>query len=617
MMMIEPLKKTLSLGRGETATSFACRVSTLWRAPTSTLFWEDVGIPFRSIVKGEETALRILATVTGANLEELMRNSPVWLDRVTYRIGKEVVLARDFVRGRARVCPACLQDDISGSPQLRPDQATYGRLAWQALPIGTCWKHGRSLVEVESDLPSHFGYHDFGLRIGHVVHDIAALRTRSIARPFSPFEQYYLDRLAGVPTNVPLLDGLRLHQVSAASLVFGCVSLFGPKRRQATLSEHEVYLARQEGFEILREGASAIGRLCNRLMVESTVRFTRSHTVTGTLGHIFDWLDRTARDDTELDRLRSIVAEQAFATFPMAGGEVLFGITNINPPKLTVHDVERRYGIDWITATRVATLAGVLSHLRSGDAPGPKVILAEDADRLFARFVDVVSITVLAHELGATQKQLMALVDAGYLKPAFERPDILMSFRRPDVDLFLNSVAARAVPTAERDPQMASIRRAAWRSAPKFLTLIKAIVEGRVPWLGQLPDGQLFQRLLMRREDVADLLGLPTRTDSGTLHQTELCEKWKVNSVAIADLVKRRILIADEVGSRGRRYRIRQDSAASFDRTYVSVKRLALQRGEKWASVKRVAERNGIRPEFPGVRGCFYRRDELRRANLI
>jgi hypothetical protein len=299
----------------------------------------------------------------------------------------------------------------------------------------------------------------------------------------------------------------------------------------------------------------------------------------------------------------------------MAGSEVLFGVTNTKPPMLTMHDVERRYGINWFTATRVAKLAGVLNCLRSGDAPGPKVILAEDADRLFARFVDVVSITVLAQEVGATQKQLVALIDAGYLKPAFDKQDVLMSFWRPDVELFLRSLASRAVLVAEREPHMASIRRAAWRSAPNFLAVVNAILNGRIRWIGHLPDGQLFQTLLVRRDEVAEVLG--QRGDPNALRQSDLCKRWKVKSEAIVELINRGVLTADEVGRRGRPFCIRRDSVEVFEQTYMSVKRLALKYGVDWKGMKGTVERHGIKPAFAELRGCFYRRDELRRVKLI
>jgi len=613
---IEPLKKTLHLGEGETGTGFACRVATLWRAPSSTIFWEDVGIPFNSIAKGEESAIRALADVTGADFGELRRWSPVWLDRGNYRLGDELVSRTVLVRGRFRLCPECAVEDMAQNPHLRHDQAVHGRLVWQFMPIATCHRHSRSLVEIVSDLPARFDFHDFGLRVGDALLDLDRLMHQSRIRPTSACERYCQDRLEGKSTDVPLLDKMRLHHVAGGSLVFGRVSLFGPKRRQADLTEHEIYLAREEGFRILAEGPPAIRRLFERLMVESSERLTRSHTITGTLGHIIGWLEQSLGDDTDRDELRTIVARQAFSTFPGAGGETLFGVTNSSPPMLTVHDVERRYGVDWVTATRVATLAGVLRHIRAGDAPGPRIIAAEDAERLFAKFVDVVSVTVLAHEIGATQKQLVALADAGILKPAFDAPGVVMSFRRSDVDALLGMLTRNATPVVQRDTSMVSIRRAAWRSAPKFIELVRRILDGDIGWLGRLPQGRLLEALVAERDEVGASFVRPAPVD-GTVSVTDLCARWKVKSEAVVGLVERRRLAAVQIGGRGRRYRIRWASAESFERTHISVQALALLRNQDWKTVKPMVERHEISRAFPGLRGCFYLRDELERANLI
>src|SRR5690606_25146610 len=144
---------------------------------------------------------------------------------------------------------------------------------------------------------------------------------------------------------------------------------------------------------------------------------------------------------------------EVFRTFPMAGGEIFLGDINANPRMHTIHDVQRRFGVSWMTVKRVGQLAGVLTDLVEG---GPKVMTAEDAKRLFEKVDDVVSLPVLAKELGASRKQIALLVDRGLLKPAFEGAD-LVSFRRADVDVFAQRLVRDASTVAQRDESQTTV----------------------------------------------------------------------------------------------------------------------------------------------------------------
>ncbi|WP_157959846.1 TniQ family protein [Devosia submarina] len=629
-MHVSPLSITLDLGREETGTSFACRLSSLWNVAPGQ-FWDDVGVGFRKIVAGDATTLATLAEIAGADAIQLVRNSPVRLHRSMLLVRGEQVTPFEYPRGRYRLCPLCAKEDIAANADLRPDQAVHDRVWWHSLPLRTCPIHRHPLVEVRTDLPEGFGYHDFSFRVGEFFHDLDALASVSDLRDPSPYEVYYMERLEGRAPMLPFLSDLKLYQAGSACEIFGRLALYGPKRRYASFNDGELADARDAGLAVLTKGEDGIGELFERLLCEGDQRLTRSHTAAGSLGTALTWLHSVSEQE-ELNALRKVVATKIYATFPTSGHECYFDVPNSAPRLHTVHDIERRFGVDWVTAGRVGKLAGVIRPVRAGPRPGPMVIMADDAERLFGDFVDVVSIIALARELGATQEQILALVDAGFLKPAFEDRKLLMSFRRPEVDAFIDRISKGAEQVPLRGKEMVSLRRAGWRSAPHMLELVRAVLEGKLSWLGRLSGERLFQGLLLLRSEAYGLFGKSTTGKlfrsahengpsgvvlSSTLTQTELCKRWQVKSEAVVELLDSDELVAPSRGSKGVNYFIDPLSVAQFEARYISLGMLARQRGEDRRRTSAVVRKAGVDKAFPELRGCFFPKVHLQDAGLL
>lgn len=197
MCDLQKLPKTLPLGEYEPATTYACRLATLWRAPSATQFWDDVGIPLRAIAMGKGIAIEELAYVSGADGAKLGRYSPVRLSRDECAVGREVLSRAELAHNRMRVCPECLAGDIAEHPELRPDQAAHFRIQWAIQPIQTCFRHQRALVSIANEFVPIQLYYDFGFRVGLALSNLAELQRCSIPQRPSEFETYLWARIDG------------------------------------------------------------------------------------------------------------------------------------------------------------------------------------------------------------------------------------------------------------------------------------------------------------------------------------------------------------------------------------------------------------------------------------
>ncbi|MBL8598359.1 MAG: TniQ family protein [Devosia sp.] len=621
--LLRPFIKTLAHGNWEPASSFAGRLSTLWASSSAAEFWRNVGISFRRLVAGDRDSVRTLAFLSGADPEALLRATPVRLDNLTMQIGTESVAMEDFVMGSVRGCPACLLEDALAVPDRNPDQVAHDRLEWHAKSVVTCLRHGRSLVDLDSDLPAHFGAYDFGYRASRALQDLPGLANRSVQRAPTAYETYYVDRLHGKAPNLSILSNVRLDQVAHACLAFGYLSEHGSKPGMRDLDEQGHLDARTAGFEILSAGKAGVAKLFERLLHQADRR-TRSFTAAGMLGPVFHWLNY-GKPDPALNEIREIVARQVFSTFPTIGGETFLGVINRAPRLHTIHDVERRYGVDWMTVARVGGLAGALRTIGTN---GPKIIAADQAQRLFERFEDVVSVAVLGQELGATRKQLDALVERGHLAPAFPGA-ALPSFWRKDTDALVQRLLSHSTLLEKREDSQVTIRRAAYRSSDKFTPIVEALLDGKFKWVGRLPAKALFYGLVVDRVELTSVVPsvVPARTRSQhheklSVPSTKLAAHrvagtLMVKTDTVVELKKAGALAGEGAGGRGNKFWIDSESARRFGENYMSVGALARLREVSWQTAHKMATEAGVEREFKGLRACFYKRAELKRASLI
>jgi hypothetical protein len=90
-----------------------------------------------------------------------------------------------------------------------------------------------------------------------------------------------------------------------------------------------------------------------------------------------------------------------------------------------------------------------------------------------------------------------------------------------------------------------------------------------------------------------------------------------VKTDTVVELKKDGELTGEGTGGRGNKFWIDAESARRFGEEYMSVGALAKRHEISWQTAYKMAIEAGIARELKGLRACFYKRAELKRAGLI
>lgn len=256
-------EKPLAPILGENFFSFFSRLAARKWVSASDLA-SAVGFGWRDFVRIDSADLHSLAPyleLSTAQVDALIAWTPMRHDRNWCRLRGEYFPVRSVKAPHTRVCLECLRENLEGG---QDPTNLYFDGAWDIREVSLCLKHNVLLEAVSTAKRPAFKYN-----YSSYWRDILrAVETRVSTSMVPTAYDLWLDgRLRGEP-DASWLGSKSLYAVAKFSEELGG-QLLGVKGADKKSSSLSIQLARNHGFEIVREGANAILIALDSLAVKS------------------------------------------------------------------------------------------------------------------------------------------------------------------------------------------------------------------------------------------------------------------------------------------------------------------------------------------------------------
>ena len=195
---------------------------------------------------------------TGTTVESLARSAIQLVSNKVRRFRNELWQNSFVVPAEARVCPICLAEDEAEMPA-EPAAATWKlRTVWTLRPVTVCLGHEVTLLDVAPNILSTQKVVDLATMVASAggIRRLQAAADR--ARP-DDLQAWIHNRVAGMADQGgPWLALQTNEQGVRACGMLGAVHLHGPEARILEFSGKESGRVGQHGFDIAKDGESAI-----------------------------------------------------------------------------------------------------------------------------------------------------------------------------------------------------------------------------------------------------------------------------------------------------------------------------------------------------------------------
>ncbi|WP_438748214.1 TniQ family protein [Pararhizobium sp. O133] len=526
---------------------------------------------------------------------------------VFYDINGETLARSSVVRGRLRYCPECIREDIDiqkGRPETRP----YGRLEWCMTSIRTCPKHERLLYTADGE--GTVKSFDFAPMM---IAEMARLRDHRHPQlqPQSDFELFFARSLRGSREKLGWLDDMPLYAVGRVCEWIGATLLFGKTYLVEELSEADLALASQAGFDVVRTGQSGFETFLRSMHVDFWVK--KTHTGGRALyGRLYERLAYESNDPAYSD-IRTIMYNVALDSLPIGPGDRMFGPVK-ERRNHSIHSAAQEFRIHPKTLRKLLKNSQhVFGDLEPTDE---RIVLpANEMLALVDRLRGNLSTANAAEYIGASRTLWSTLVLSGHVNSSLGAHDDAMYplYRTSDLDSFVDKIKAFA--TEDYDPSSAvtSLANAIKRANCKFSEVLDLLLGGKLKSVSVDPTKPGLRGLMLDHREISR----HTRTtESDGLSVRQAAAMLITQDQVLRNLIKSgRLEIRNErTSEKTRTYRrITSLSLREFIQNYVSIDRLAANLNRTVVHLRRELTERGIYPAitYEEVGATFYRRSDL------
>ncbi|WP_454917706.1 TniQ family protein [Xanthobacter sediminis] len=558
-------------------------------------FCRDFGLEVQGLVDGRTEVIVQLANLAGIDAQAIWREAFVRIGRERRYLHKgHEFLASNLSRDRVRVCPACLEEDVSRH-DFRAVARPHRRSSWLIEYVRTCPHHGLALVPVGTG-SAVARRHDTSQVLATALPELGTLARQTVRREPSSFEAYVLGRLDGSGTPVAWPDGLPLHGVMRLSAMVGGSAIRGPQVAIDSLTDPERWEAEAVGFEILAGGETEIFAFLDRLQSSFLDGHVR-HGPHPLFGHLYEWLAHQT-DDPAYDPMRKLMWRHAVETLPIGPGDKLFG-RDVPSRKLhSVRSAALEHGLHPKRTRRLLRDGGMIDAASDRLADDRVVVDAGAADRLLCGMAGTMSQEAAARHLALSRTHFMLLVKGGVIRPwiAGAQRERNHAFRQVDLEAFRTELLTAVKPGLETSGTCVDIPAAAKRACCSLAQIVRLIIDGRLQSVGVREGVKGLGALVV---DVEEVRTLVHGEDHGGLTLRDVERELHTSTRAVRALVRERLLPVEMVKNPVRRQRqpiVRRDALAEFQRQYVSLQALARERGIGHLALKRVLNLEGVLP---------------------
>ncbi|QND69688.1 hypothetical protein HB777_39805 (plasmid) [Mesorhizobium loti] len=266
---------------------------------------------------------------------------------------------------------------------------------------------------------------------------------------------------------------------------------------------------------------------------------------------------------------------------------------------------------------RKLLLLGKLIDETTRTVPDDKVLFDAEEGRTFIRRVfDALPMTDAAKYLNVPRLHDRGLLEHGFIRPVIELDQGVLThynFAKAALDDFLARLLAGADEPGEADPGFCNLLSAGKQACCAVMEIVRLKLEGKLTRTRKSPTDCGFLSLLVDPDEVRLLV---RREEHGGLSLRETEKSLGVRSEVLTALLAQGHLpfrVGINPVNRCPQKLVMRADLDEFMRTYVSLIRLAKERGVHFSGLKSALEESGVPLAFDRetISTRFYRRDSL------
>lgn len=262
---------------------------------------------------------------------------------------------------------------------------------------------------------------------------------------------------------------------------------------------------------------------------------------------------------------------------------------------------------------RVLTAAGIISEGQASLPDQRVVFAAENVSSLVMKARDALSLPEVVEYLNAPRAQAALLAKNKFIEPHVEagHAGARDRYAIADLDGFLSRLLAGSASVSKPKPSHGSIPVAAKAACCSATEIIRLVLDRKLKWTGHLLGTEGYLSLLVDVNEVRmhvrgpETGGVSLRQVAAMLETNDLVVRALINNGALATFM------AINPVNRCPQVMVKREEVARFQKTYISLYRLARDRHQHIKMVKTELKAAGIKPAFNTVKikATFYFRE--------
>ncbi|MFN4129803.1 MAG: hypothetical protein ACK4GC_08305 [Paracoccaceae bacterium] len=317
------------------------------------------------------------------------------------------------------------------------------------------------------------------------------------------FETFAACNPAGeTPARSSLLATAPLHIVGVAAEVVGLTNLFGAKWSRTSVTDEEVAMATDVGFDLLQQGEGALRKWLDRLRLAPGQPQKRPN---GRYGQLYDWLRRGAGSGSDFRFLQDVIGRHILEDWAASAAELEHeGL----PGPRRFHSAltaAAQFGMRPKQVQNLLRDAGLIGIL---DLPEDKQLYdATPVEDILSAEAGAISMADAIPILGLTRTQMASMIEAGILAVSIGDDKARPRFFAGDLAAFTGRHRIYPVhPDIPMERDRIGLAIAARRKGLSTATIYRLVMEGRLAHVQRAIDDLLWSNLRILIPEVGSAL---------------------------------------------------------------------------------------------------------------
>jgi len=469
------------------------------------------------------------------------------------------------------------------------------------------------LVEIgHEDPPAPL--HDFARCVAPSLVKIPRLAAEAQEVRPSPLERHLIDRLEGQQDHT-WLGALPWYAAARTCEMIGAVEVFGRKAAIKALTDDQWREAGAAGYEIASGGHLGIRAFLERMRSTYPESNSDGSGPQAWFGRLHTWL--AGMDDDGYDPLRDVLIDFVRETAPVGPDDRMYGRQIVENRRLhSIRTAALETGLHPKRLRRLLAAFGTIPPYHRELTDDRVLFSAAQAEEFLLKAKHAISERDAQDYLNAGRVHTRLLAQAEFITPFVSSGQEVLkvyAYDSRELEGFLAALSAKAQVMAGHADPIYRIPEAAKRANCSAMEIVRAILDGKLDWVGQISSETGYMAMLVNVAEIRRLV----RGDHGDMLTLMIVQKSLRTTFGVVDaLVRSGILPSETAISPINRcpYRaVRAADLKTFQATFGSLQEIARERGIHFAPLKKALMQHGITPCFgkPAIPATFYRRAEI------